>query len=164
MKLLQAIASLFFLLHHKHAGHHKHTISYHDCVKFFEADKGSATADKRGLAAIGAKIIGATAKSVSDRIDHLRASEKDKERLDCLNECAKLYKGAAAEIGKVTKGITSGTNRTLGDAATTLGTVLDAPSTCEEGFKKIHKPSPLAPEDAKFYKQVAITLFATGTL
>ncbi|KAF8702616.1 hypothetical protein HU200_033003 [Digitaria exilis] len=138
MKLLQAIASLFFILvsfistfnastlhevcRSLTTEHHKHTISYHDCVKFFQADKESATADKHGLAAIGAKIIGETAKSVADRIAHLRASEKDKERMGCLSECVKLYKSASAEIGKVAKGIALGTKGRLGDAATMLGT------------------------------------------
>ncbi|OEL14754.1 hypothetical protein BAE44_0024227 [Dichanthelium oligosanthes] len=180
MKLLQATLSLVFLLacststsnasavhdvcQHLTGGRHKPVVSYDDCVKFFQADKGSATADHRGLAAIAAKIIGATAKSTADRIAHLRASEKDKVRADCLGACAKVYSEAISQIGKAVKGIATGTKGSLGHAGTTLASVLDAPSTCEYGFRKLHKPSLLAAEDAKFRKEVAIALFVTGTL
>ncbi|KAF8702614.1 hypothetical protein HU200_033001 [Digitaria exilis] len=125
-------------------------------------DKGSAIADKYGLAAIGVKNIGATAKSITHRIAHLQASEKDKERLGCLGECAKWYKYADAKIGEAAKDIASGTKGGLEDAELALIRAMYAPLICEEGFEKIHKPSPLATEDAKFYKEAVITKFVTG--
>ncbi|CAL5030366.1 unnamed protein product [Urochloa decumbens] len=180
MKLLQATAPLIFLLacsmpsdasvvddvcHTLTNPRYKRpVVSYDYCVAFFQADKGSATADQLGLAAIGARMIAATAKSTVKRIADLRAHEGSKDRLDCLSKCSKVYSGAVDEIGKAAKGIASGTGEALGDAGTSLATALDAPSTCEEGFQKIHEPSPLEAEDAKFRKDVSITLFATGTL
>ncbi|KAF8651735.1 hypothetical protein HU200_063250 [Digitaria exilis] len=185
MKLVQAIASLLFLIvcstptsnasittihdvcqcvvKEDHNPDEKHTISYHDCVKFFQADdKESAIADKYGLAAIGVKNVGATAKSITYRIAHLRASEKDKERLGCLGECAKWYKYADDKIGEAAKGIASGTKGGQEDAELALIRAMYAPLICEERFEKIHKPSPLATEDAKFYKEAVITKFVTG--
>ncbi|CAN6240660.1 unnamed protein product [Urochloa humidicola] len=182
MKLLQATALLIFLLacsttssnasvvhdvchSMTNTRYKKHfVISYDYCVAFFQANKGSSTADQRGLAAIAARMIAATAKSTVNRIADLRADEKSKDHLDCLGACNKVYSGAVDEIGKAAKGIASGTARALGDAATSLATALDAPSTCEEGFQKIRQPSPLHAEDAKFFKDVAIALFVTGTL
>ncbi|CAN6229332.1 unnamed protein product [Urochloa humidicola] len=182
MKLLQATALLIFLLacsttssdasvvhdvcHSMTINRYKKppVVSYDYCVAFFQADKGSATADQHGLAAIAAKTISATAKDMVKHIADLRADEKSRDRLDCLGECNKVYSGAVDEIGKAAKGITSGTAGALGDAATSLATALDAPSTCEEGFRKIRQPSPLHAEDDKFFKNVSIALFVTGTL
>ncbi|KAF8702615.1 hypothetical protein HU200_033002 [Digitaria exilis] len=189
MKRVQAIASLLFLLvcststssvstttvhdvcqciaekDNKPGKHDEHSISYDDCVKFFQADKGSATANIYGLAAIATKIMGETAKSVADRIAHLQASEEDKQRLACLDKCAEEYKDAAAGIREVAKGIASSdTKKRLGDAAMPLIMVDDALNICEEEFKMIHKPSPLATENTKFLKEVGITMYVTGVL
>ncbi|CAN6236061.1 unnamed protein product [Urochloa humidicola] len=144
MKLLQATAPLIFLLacstpsdasvlddvchSMTNTTRYKPVVSYDYCVAFFQADKGSATADQRGLAAIGVRMIAATAKSTVKRIADLRAGEESsKDRLDCLRACAKVYSGAVDEINKAAKGIASGTGRALGDAATSLASALDAP-------------------------------------
>ena len=137
---------------------------YDYCVKFFQANKESATADHRGLAVIGTKIIEATAKSTGSLIATMLTSEKNQEQLRCLVACGKGYLDAMDEIGKAAKGIVSRTDGGVEDAVTALGGALDAPLDCEDGFRKLHKPSPLAAEDARFRKETSITLFVTGTL
>ncbi|CAL5030365.1 unnamed protein product [Urochloa decumbens] len=177
MKLLQALCPLVFLLACSTSKTSvlqdtcksfaaKHTdIGYDYCIKFFQADKGSAAAaDKRGLAAIAVKIVGAVSKSTTKRIAALRASEKDKRRLECLSSCAEVYSDAVAEIAVAAQGIASGTASGLGEAVTALSAVLDAPSTCEQGFVELNVPSPLAAEDAEFGKEASVALSVTAAL
>ncbi|CAN6229333.1 unnamed protein product [Urochloa humidicola] len=177
MKLLQALYPLVFLLAcftsnasvlqdacKSFAAKHPE-IGYDYCIKFFQADKGSAAAaDKRGLAAIAVKITGAASKSTKKRIAALKASETDKRRLECLSSCAEAYSDALSEIAVAAAGIASGTAGGLGDAVTALSAVLDAPSTCEEGFVDLNVPSPLAAEDAEFGKEASIALDVTAAL
>ncbi|PAN39803.1 hypothetical protein PAHAL_7G269400 [Panicum hallii] len=176
MKLLQALCPLVFLLAcstsnasvlrdacKSSAATHP-DIGYGYCVKFFQADKGSAAADKRGLAAIAVKIVGAAAKGAARHIAALRASEKDRKRLECLRSCAELYSDAVSEIGDAADGSATGTARGRGDAVTALSAVLDAPRTCEQGFKELHAPSPLAAEDAEFGKKASVALSVTAAL
>jgi len=129
---------------------------YAYCIKYFQADKGSASADKRGLAAIAVKLTGAAAKSTAKHIAALRASEKDKKRLAGLKDCSEVYTQAVDQTGVAAKGIASGTPRGRADAVTALSAVEDAPGTCEQGFQDLGVPSPLASEDAGFRKDASI--------
>jgi hypothetical protein len=47
---------------------------------------------------------------------------------------------------------------------TALSAVLNAPSTCEQGFKELHVPSPLVAEDAEFIKKASVALSVTAAL
>ena len=177
MKLLQALCPLVFLLACstpsnasvlqdtcKSFAATRPDIGYDYCVKFFQAEKGSAAADKRGLAAIAVMIVHAAAKGTAKHIAALRASEKDRKRLECLRSCSELYSDAVSEIGDAAAGIASGTAGGRGDAVTALSAVLDAPRTCEEGFKELHAPSPLAAEDAEFGREASVALSVTAAL
>ncbi|KAL6651278.1 hypothetical protein ACP70R_010203 [Stipagrostis hirtigluma subsp. patula] len=180
MRLLQALPPLVFLLLllaastskasvlegacKSYAASHPDVVSGYDfCVKFFQTDKGSAAADKRGLAAIAVKIIRVGAESVAKRIAALQASEKDVNKLSGLSTCAELYSEAMDDIGDAAKAIASGA---FDDAVSELSAVLDAPVTCEDGFAEGDKPSPspLAAEDAEFGKEAAIALSVTADL
>jgi pectinesterase inhibitor-like protein len=139
-------------------------IGYDYCIKFFQADKGSATADKRGLATIAVKLTGVASRSTTKHIAALKSSEKDKKRLKCLSSCADVYSSAVSEITVAAKGISSGTASGREDAVTALSAVLNAPSTCEQGFKELHVPSPLVAEDAEFTKKASVALSVTAAL
>ncbi|KAF8651737.1 hypothetical protein HU200_063252 [Digitaria exilis] len=176
MKLLQPLCALVFLLACSTsnasvlqdecksfaAGHPD--IGYAYCIKFFKADKGSAGADKRGLAAIAVKITAAAAKSAAKDIASLRASEKDKRRLECLRACAEVYSSAVSEAAVAARGIASGSGSGAEDAATALSAVVDAPTTCEQGFQELHVLSPLAAVDAEFGKAASVALSVTAAL
>ena len=110
------------------------------------------------------KIVRAAAKGTAKHIAALRASEKDRKRLECLRSCSELYSDAVSEIGDAAAGIASGTAGGRGDAVTALSAVLDAPRTCEEGFKELHAPSPLAAEDAEFGREASVALSVTAAL
>ncbi|CAL5025747.1 unnamed protein product [Urochloa decumbens] len=177
MKILQALCPLVFILACstssasvlqdacKYFADKHPEIGYDYCIKFFQADKGSAAAtDKRGLAAIAVKIVGAASKSTANRIAALKASETDKRRLECLSSCAEVYSDAVSEIDVAAQGVASGTATGLGDAVTALSAVLDAPSTCEQGFQELNVTSPLAAEDAEFGKEASVALSVTAAL
>jgi pectinesterase inhibitor-like protein len=53
--------------------------NYDYCIKFFQSDKDSATADKRGLAVIAMRITRAAAVSILNRIAALKAADKEKK-------------------------------------------------------------------------------------
>ncbi|KAL6651279.1 hypothetical protein ACP70R_010204 [Stipagrostis hirtigluma subsp. patula] len=137
-------------------------VGYDYCVKFFQADPGSATAELlTDLAAIGAKLAGAAAKSTVERIDDLKATEKDKGRLECLSTCAKLYSDAVDQAGEAAAGIPTGNTE---DAVAALDVVTGVASACELAFQELHQPSPLATEDAEFGKESAIAYNVASSL
>ncbi|KAM3389659.1 hypothetical protein ACQJBY_011671 [Aegilops geniculata] len=136
------------------------SIGYNYCIKFFKASKGSATADKPGLAVIAAKLSGAAAKSMGKRIHALKALENDKVIQMCLGVCGELYSQAVDELDAAAKGVEAGTPEGKFDAETNLTGAFDAPDTCETGFTERGVKSPLVAEDAEFtevYIAIAIT-------
>ncbi|KAL5215310.1 hypothetical protein ABZP36_004462 [Zizania latifolia] len=139
-------------------------IGYDYCIKFFQADKGSATADKIGLAAIAVKIATAAAKGTAKHIAALKASEGDKRRKGCLSSCAEVYASAVDNLGEAAKGIASRSTAGFQDAVTVLSAARDAPDTCEDGFRELGQPSPLAADDAEFTKESAVALAVTSAI
>jgi pectinesterase inhibitor-like protein len=139
-------------------------IGYDYCIKFFQADKGSATADKRGLAVIASKIIKATASSTGKRIAAVKASVKDKKVRSGLDDCHDVYSEAVDELDAAVKGVEAGTPQGLKDAVTNLSGAMDAPQTCETGFQELGLQSPLAAEDSEFTREVSVALVITSSL
>ncbi|KAF7017004.1 unnamed protein product [Triticum aestivum] len=138
------------------------SIGYNYCIKFFEASKGSATADKRGLAVIASKLNRrAAAKSMVKRIHALRASEKDKVIQMGLDICGQLYSTAVDELDAAAKGVEAGTPEVKFDAEMYLTGAFDAPETCETGFGEMGLKSP---PDAEFTKEVYIAMAVTHSL
>jgi pectinesterase inhibitor-like protein len=148
----------------KSFGANQKDIGYDYCIKFFQSDKGSATADKRGLAVIAAKITRATASSTDKRIAALKASVKDKKVRSGLDDCDELYSDAVDELDVAAKGVAAGTAQGLADAVTNLSAAADAPDTCETGFQELGVKSPLAAEDSEFNRQVSVALVVTSSL
>ncbi|KAF7018630.1 hypothetical protein CFC21_031898 [Triticum aestivum] len=133
-------------------------IGYDYCIKFFQASKDSATADKRGLAVIASKLAGAAANSIVKRIHPLMASEKDKRIQMALRDCDQLYSLAVDELDGAAKGVAAGSPRGKADAAAYVDGALGAPRTCETGFGEMGVESPLVKEDSEFTKEVYIVL------
>ncbi|KAF7011310.1 hypothetical protein CFC21_025634 [Triticum aestivum] len=144
------------------AGHP--AIGYDYCIKFFQASKDSATADKRGLAVIASKLAGAAASGIIKRIHALVASEKDKRIQMALHDCDQLYSQAVDELDGAAKGAAAGTPRGKADAVAYVNGALGAPGTCETGFGEMGVESPLVAEDSEFTKEVYITLDVTHSL
>ncbi|KAM3370488.1 hypothetical protein ACQJBY_018047 [Aegilops geniculata] len=139
-------------------------IGYDYCVKFFQASKDSATADKRGLAVIASKLAGAAADSIVKRIHALVASEKDKRIQMALDDCDQLYSQAVDELDRAARGVAAGTPRGKADAAAYVAGALGAPRTCETGFGEMGVESPLVAEDSEFTKEVYVALDVVHSL
>uniref|UniRef100_A0A0E0DHR5 Pectinesterase inhibitor domain-containing protein n=1 Tax=Oryza meridionalis TaxID=40149 RepID=A0A0E0DHR5_9ORYZ len=139
-------------------------IGYAYCVRFFQSDEGSATADRYGLAAIAVKISTASARSTAKRIASLQDLERDKRRKDCLSACGEVYDSAVDSLDEAAKGIASRSADGLRDAVTVLSAALDTPDTCEDGFRELGLASPLVAEDEEFSKESAIALGVTSAL
>ncbi|EAZ31789.1 hypothetical protein OsJ_15941 [Oryza sativa Japonica Group] len=123
-------------------------IGYAYCVRFFQSDEGSATADR------------GTAKRIAD----LQDLERDKRRKDCLSACGEVYDSAVDSLDEAAKGIASRSADGLRDAVTVLSAALDTPDTCEDGFRELGLASPLVAEDEEFSKESAIALGVTSAL
>ncbi|XBI50756.1 hypothetical protein VPH35_114117 [Triticum aestivum] len=140
-------------------------IGYDYCIKFFQADKASATANNRGLG-VATQISRAAASDTLKRIDTLMASDKDKKiharlltkpdpRIASLGrhggDCA------AAPYASLPQSLPSAGAR----VAVNLNAVVLDTYTCENGFRVLGVNSPLAAEDAKFLKDCSIALNIT---
>jgi pectinesterase inhibitor-like protein len=146
------------------AGSHSMDITYDYCLKFFQADGGSATADKRGLATIAARFTAAEAKSIASHIAALKASAKDKSVVECLSDCAEAYTSAVDQTGQAVQGIASGNAGGLQRAVSALSSATNAVTRCEMGFYEYRLASPLSVEDDAFAKDATIALAATSAL
>ncbi|XP_037451150.1 putative invertase inhibitor [Triticum dicoccoides] len=114
-------------------------IGYNYCIKFFQADKASATANNRGLG-VATKISRAAASDTLKRIDTHMASDKDKKIHARLSDKGYIF---------------------LFKVAVNLNAVALDTYTCENGFRVLGVNSPLAAEDAKFLKDCSISLIIT---
>ncbi|KAF0893984.1 hypothetical protein E2562_033399 [Oryza meyeriana var. granulata] len=139
-------------------------IGYAYCIRFFQSDKGSATADRYGLAAIAVKISTASAKTTAKRIAALLDSEKDKRRKECLSSCEDVYDSAVDSLDEAAKDIASRNADGLQEAVTVLSAARDAPENCEDGFRELGEASPLVADDEEFSKEAAIALAVTSAL
>ena len=66
-----------------------------------------------------------------------------------LSTCAELYSIAVDDLEEAAKGIASGNAWGLQQALTHLSATVDAPETCEDGFRELNLKSPLVAEDAE---------------
>ncbi|EMS53448.1 Putative invertase inhibitor [Triticum urartu] len=134
---------------------------YDICIKFFKANKDSATTDKCGLAVIAIGIASATAVDTRKRVATLKAEEKDQIIQHVLAYCDNMYSRAVGLFDKAARGISSGR---LGDAVTSLSSALDIPKYCDDKFLEAGVKSPFDAENGEFELQCAITLGVTKML
>ena len=92
--------------------------NYDYCIKFFQADKDSATADRHGITVIAIKIARAAAASTLKRIPVLKEGDKDKKIQGPLATCDAVYNGAINDCDEALRDITSGR---IEDALMSLG-------------------------------------------
>ncbi|CAM0903132.1 unnamed protein product [Alopecurus aequalis] len=138
--------------------HHR---DYNYRMKFFQADKDSATANKHGLAVIAIKIARAVSVSTLKHITALKDADKDKKMQGPLADCYAVYAGSVSSFDKATRDIASGK---LQDAMTSFGYTQPIADSCEEEFREAGVKSPLAVEDSEFPGVIAIPYMATSQL
>ncbi|XP_020156765.2 putative invertase inhibitor [Aegilops tauschii subsp. strangulata] len=145
----------------KSLGASNEDISYDSCIRFFRAFSASATADKRGLVVIAAKIVRAEAANTRNRINALKASETDRKIARRLSHCHALYTSTLHLLNAVAKAIKSGH---LQDAEANLNAAMENPDACEEGFRELGVRPPVAAEDYEFTQGCSIALAIASTL
>lgn len=118
-------------------------LNYNFCVSTLEASPGSKGADLAGLVGIALDLTTKKATSIKSTITKLQSDPKvDKS---ALQDCAELFSDALDSLGQATSAFKS---KDYGSALTQLSASLDAPDTCETGFKEKKAVSPLSKDDA----------------
>ncbi|CAM0951581.1 unnamed protein product [Alopecurus aequalis] len=140
------------------AGDNKDIVSYDYCIKFFQGDKGSATADKFSLAIIAANITRVAAKNISKRIATLQASVKGILIQRCLDYCASEYSQTADDLGIAMHDTALGPAQDLWTAKSKLIAAADSPDKCEAVFGDVNQTSLLSAENSEFVKKAVIAL------
>ncbi|XP_052160879.1 pectinesterase inhibitor 28-like [Oryza glaberrima] len=114
--------------------------SYDYCIRTLRADRASATADERGLAAIAARIARATAVATGAKIARLQRGETAPARRDGLAACAAEYAAAVRRLGRAARDVVSRSRggagaREMREAQMLLAEVTGAPERCDVAFE-----------------------------
>ncbi|KAM0048414.1 putative pectinesterase inhibitor domain-containing protein [Helianthus debilis subsp. tardiflorus] len=132
------------------------TVNYQFCTTSLEAASGSRHADVRGLGKISLQL---THTNVSDTRSHIKnllkkkASSSQKMRLD---DCFELYSDAVTDIKHAMKSYKS---KHYDEANVLISSVMDAATTCENGFKeKRNVVSPLTKRNNETFELCGIGL------
>ncbi|MFS7889310.1 putative pectinesterase inhibitor domain-containing protein [Helianthus anomalus] len=132
------------------------TVNYQFCTTSLEAASGSRHADVRGLGKISLQL---THTNVSDTRSHIKnllkkkASSSQKMRLD---DCFELYSNAVTDIKHAMKSYKS---KHYDEANVLISSVMDAATTCENGFKeKRNVVSPLTKRNNSTFELCGIGL------
>ncbi|KAJ8490420.1 hypothetical protein OPV22_012141 [Ensete ventricosum] len=136
-------------------------VKYDFCVAALRSNPGSGSADKKGLAVIAASLTKDKATSASTKAKSLLAKTSDPKTKQCLETCESVYEDVLSDIDVAIPAIKEGR---LGDAKTNLSAAVDAPDTCEDGFKDLKVPSPLTKEDSDLTQMSIIALAFTNLL
>ncbi|XP_062083385.1 putative invertase inhibitor [Humulus lupulus] len=127
-------------------------LSYNFCTVSFESSPdGRRCADLRDLGLVSIRLTKNNVTSTRHFIKHLLHNDNNKKKLDpyvkaCLRDCMELFNDAVLTIKVAVKDYKA---KRYDDANIGLSSVIDASSTCEDGFKetdetKKHVVSPLS--------------------
>ncbi|XP_042508247.1 putative invertase inhibitor [Macadamia integrifolia] len=133
---------------------------YDFCVAALEEDPKSHSADLQGLGFISLEMTKTNATKIGSRIDELLDDQKlgsdVKER---LKDCNEIYSDAISHLKDATDALKS---KDYKKANIEVSLMMDASSSCENGFKeKSGFQSPLS-EENDFFQLTAIALSVTN--
>ena len=144
----------------KYVAANKDIVIGHDYfIKFFQANEGSATADKLGLAIIAANITRVAAKNIDEHIAALQASEKEMSIRGYLDYCAHTYLKNVSNLDNAMKDTALGPTQDLWTANVYLWSVIISTDTCESVLADKNLTSLLLAENSEFTKKAYIALF-----
>ncbi|KAL6964910.1 hypothetical protein U1Q18_035964 [Sarracenia purpurea var. burkii] len=143
-------------------------VKFNFCTAALQAAPGSQCAALRGLGKIS---IGLIWNNVTDTRCHIKQLLKNKTLepyvKECLSDCFDLYSDSMLSLKNAMKHYDS---RRYGDANIELSSVMDAATTCEDGFeeKKESVVSPLTERNMNTFELSAMALsilhmFQTGS-
>ncbi|XP_004148520.1 putative invertase inhibitor [Cucumis sativus] len=134
-------------------------VDYKLCVQTLKASPNSKDAEFKDLVVISINQSKANATEIGSEISELmkRRSEKwGQYSLNCLKSCLELYSEAVSDLEKALKGLKMEDYET---AKTGVSAAMDAPVSCEDGYKeKDGEVSPLSEINDGFFQLVAISL------
>ncbi|CAK7347707.1 unnamed protein product [Dovyalis caffra] len=132
-------------------------LSYNFCVTSLQAANDSHCANLRGLGMISIKLTKYNGTNTRHYIKQLLKNKKwDPFVRACLNDCLDLYSDA---IPTLKQAIIDYKSKNYKDANIEVGSVIDAATTCEDGFKeKEGTVSPLTKRNNDTFQLSAIAL------
>ncbi|EOA14879.1 hypothetical protein CARUB_v10028205mg [Capsella rubella] len=138
---------------------------YDICVKSLEANPQSKAAkDLAGLVVASTKNAASKATSLKGSVDKILKGKKMNKLTEMpLRDCLQLYTDA---IDSLNEALASVKKRDYGTVRTVLSAAMDAPSTCETGFKERKPPqkSPVTKDNDALYQMVLIPLAFSNML
>ncbi|KAL8268464.1 hypothetical protein R6Q59_002262 [Mikania micrantha] len=125
------------------------TVNYQFCTTSLEAAPGSRHTDVRGLGKIAIQLAQVNVTNTKSHIKILLKKKYNSFVKMCLNDCLELYSDAVIDIKHALKSYKS---KRYDEANALITSVMDATTTCENGFKEKHNiVSPLTKRnDATF--------------
>ncbi|CAL9241550.1 unnamed protein product [Arabidopsis halleri] len=136
---------------------------YNLCVTSLETNPQAKTAkDLAGLVMASTKNAVTKATSLKGTVDKiLKGKNFNKMSEMPLRDCLQLYTDAIDSLNEASAGVKS---RNYPTVKTVLSAAMDAPSTCETGFKERKAPSPVTKENDNLYQMILIPLAFTNML
>ncbi|KAI3436971.1 Mannosyltransferase [Psidium guajava] len=131
-------------------------VSYRFCVASLESNPKSCCVDLRGLGLISIKLLRhnvTEARSYAKKL--LKSKKTDPFIKPCLQDCLELYTDAVPGLEKATRAYK---DERYMDANTDLSAVMDAPTTCEDGFVERGAASPLTERNKDAFQLSAMAL------
>ncbi|XVF52429.1 hypothetical protein PTKIN_Ptkin05aG0017300 [Pterospermum kingtungense] len=128
------------------------------CVATLEANPKSKTATSlEALVPITIDMAISNATSISSKVSKLLENKDlDKYTRSCLETCCELYSDVPSDLQTAAQAVKS---KDYGTANSYISEAMDAPDTCEEGFKeKEGSVSPLTKENSNFFQLTAMSL------
>ncbi|XVF52426.1 hypothetical protein PTKIN_Ptkin05aG0017000 [Pterospermum kingtungense] len=128
------------------------------CVASLQANPSSKAATSlEALVPITIDLAISNAESISSKVSKLLENKRlDKNTKSCLETCLKLYSDVPSDLETAAQAVKS---KDYGKANSYISATMDAPDTCEEGFKeKDGLESPLTLENNNFFQSTAMPL------
>ncbi|CAE6214953.1 unnamed protein product [Arabidopsis arenosa] len=136
---------------------------YNLCVTSLETNPQSKAAkDLAGLVMASTKNAVTKATSLKGTVDKILKGKKFNKMSEMpLRDCLQLYTDAIGSLNEASAGVKS---RNYPTVKTVLSAAMDAPSTCETGFKERKAPSPVTKQNDNLYQMILIPLAFTNML
>ncbi|XP_010052748.2 putative invertase inhibitor [Eucalyptus grandis] len=131
-------------------------VSYKFCVASLESNPYCHCDNLRGLGLVSIKLLRhnvTRTRSYTEKL--LKSKEMDPSVRACLQDCLELYSDAVATLAEA---IRAYKDERYGDANIDLSSVMDASTTCEDGFTEKGTGSPLARRNKDAFRLSALAL------
>ncbi|KAK4269842.1 hypothetical protein QN277_022949 [Acacia crassicarpa] len=141
-------------------------VSFRFCKTSLQADPHSRyVRNLRDLGFISLKILRHNVTETRIHIKNLLKKKKEKKIdpfiKECLDDCLEVFSDAIANVNDAIKDYKA---KLYADCNVKVSSVLDASTTCEDGFKEKNVVSPLTKRNGDAFQLSAIALFIVNQL